>query len=101
MVSAKGPDPSEFEKEVVPDEENGGSEKGKEKGEEATEGKGGEGNGDNVNEKGGDTTAVQEKDALPTDVKVKLRKLEKLEGRYQGRRRLGLRSGRVHGSELT
>jgi hypothetical protein len=85
----KGPDPSEFEKEVVPDEEDsGGAEKEKEKGDETTAGKQVE---DKLNEKEDEKATTQEKDVLPTDVRVRLRKLEKLEGRYQGRLRLALR----------
>lgn len=91
-VAGRGPDPAEFEPELTIDDEDGSSRAGtpgleKEKtgdvSNDLKEGQGAPGEGDGAPEQSTDSVAA--KTSLPTDVRVKLRKLDKLEGRYQGR----------------
>lgn len=96
----KGPDPSEFDRAFVVDDEESSSRVG-------TPGPGAERSGSAMIEGAGNDKApvednkesngkvVEDGDApappeLPTDVRVKLRKLDKLESRYQGDYRLSL-----------
>ncbi|KAI9861942.1 MAG: hypothetical protein M1813_005012 [Trichoglossum hirsutum] len=89
---AGGPDPSEFEPEFVIGEDDVDSRAGtplpKEKpSQEENAGAGGEnppaGDGADVKEKQIESKASSSLGDLPTDVRVKLRKLDKLESRYQ------------------
>ncbi|KAL8729556.1 MAG: hypothetical protein Q9166_004636 [cf. Caloplaca sp. 2 TL-2023] len=92
--SGKGPDPSEFESEFVVDDSDVSSRSNTPRpvlttsessakdnpGEKAEEAQDGEDKPEKMTH-GGSTATPQE---LPTDVRVKLRKLEKLESRYHG-----------------
>ncbi|KAH0543718.1 hypothetical protein FGG08_002034 [Glutinoglossum americanum] len=91
-VPAEGPDPSEFEPEFVIGEDDVESRSGtplpKEKASQVdSDGMGGEappvGGGAELKEKPTESRSSNVLSDLPTDVRVKLRKLEKLEPRYQ------------------
>jgi hypothetical protein len=96
-VAARGTDPSEFESEiVVEDEEEPGNATASGQGKNVTEKTGNEGspekpvssadqNGDPKEKTAEAKPTVKSPAELPTDVRVKLRKLEKLESRYQGK----------------
>ena len=101
-VDAKGPDPREFDPEFVIDDEEiparGGTPgpsqaKDEERGNSGAE-KSEADNGMQISEKptAPDDSAAQTSE-LPTDVRVKLRKLERLEPRYQGLSRSILAKG--------
>lgn len=80
----RGPDPSEFEKAFVIDDEDEPV-KVPEKTEVMADNNGAEANVSGEAEKRESIDSSPKAPELPTEVRAKLRKLEKLEGRYQGR----------------
>jgi hypothetical protein len=81
----RGPDPSEFEKAFVVDDEEDSAEVA-EKTEVMADSNGNEASGPREPEKPRESIDTSLKaPELPTEVRTKLRKLEKLESRYQGR----------------
>lgn len=95
-TATKGPDPSEFEKDLIDDGEDvaankpGGSSVDKDKTEEAKPSPGAETEESSARDNGqskGSSQVVESQKAvsLPTDVRMRLRKLDKLEERYNGK----------------
>ena len=93
-LRSKGPDPSEFEPEFVIEDEEAISRAITPQPEQKTKQQGSENDESAPEPSGTDTLSTDQKEdeaqvqstvpELPTDVRVKLRKFERLESRYQG-----------------
>lgn len=85
-TAGRGPDPSEFENAFVVDDEEEPAKSTMEPAAVMADNNGTEASGSGDPEKGGESADTPPKaPELPTEVRAKLRKLEKLESRYQGR----------------